>query len=299
MVKNPKCLVCVVSKSGETLEIKTWIRELYPHVDASRWLVVTDPEKGSLRQWAKKEGLQSLPIPSEIGGRFTHFSTFHRALLESQGFNFQELLGEAKKLCEALQKNPQELEEIYQKFYASDRVQKLVLWGYGSLGFEFAAWAQQALAESLGKKQNGKRFGKSILLLRGPQDQHSVLQHLIDGPQDHGIWFFEAEGEKIHSASKEEKLPEWLKDLQNFSCLQAQSLLCEATYLAFEERLQNPETSQALERWKITPSLLGMTRAIVKLQAFVEYAGDKMQINAFDQPGVERGKEIARQLMKA
>jgi glucose-6-phosphate isomerase len=43
-------------------------------------------------------------------------------------------------------------------------------------------------------------------------------------------------------------------------------------------------------------SLKDAVTLIVMVQAFIEYAGSRLGINAFDQPGVERGKQIAREL---
>lgn len=283
ILSDPKTLVALVSKSGETLEIQAWLSELWGKVPKERWLMVTDKTKGRLRSFTDKEKLLSIEIPSDIGGRFTHFSPFHRLLLEWAGVDYEKGLQAAVSERDRLKADASELENLFQKFYAAERVRELVLWGYGRAGYAFAAWAQQALAESLGKKSKSLRHGKTCVLLRGSQDQHSVLQHLMDGPQFHGLWFF------VEERSLEER--------EAHPGLNALSVLAEATRRSFEERLSNPETAQVIETWKFPLGLQEMAKAVIRLQAFVEYAGERMGIDAFDQPGVERGKEIARELM--
>ena len=71
--------VNVVSKSGSTLETAaafrvfySLLRERYGDGGArARVIVTTDPEKGALRAFAEENGLRSLPIPPDVGGRFS------------------------------------------------------------------------------------------------------------------------------------------------------------------------------------------------------------------------------------
>jgi glucose-6-phosphate isomerase len=39
-------------------------------------------------------------------------------------------------------------------------------------------------------------------------------------------------------------------------------------------------------------------KLIARFQALIEYSGKLLGVNAFDQPGVERGKQIVRQKLK-
>jgi glucose-6-phosphate isomerase len=152
------------------------------------------------------------------------------------------------------------------------------------------------IAESLGKKRlDGKRIGVTPLALQGPQDQHSVLQLLIDGPQDKVIWFFEA---ALSKPTKKRKLIAIFKEFEKRGLSESLSILCESTYRTFQERLENTETHQPISRfqWK---SVQDFIHSIVLLQALTEYSAARLGINAIDQPGVERGKEIARALIQA
>ncbi|MBN8555896.1 MAG: hypothetical protein J0L93_10665 [Deltaproteobacteria bacterium] len=275
----PNPLFCIVSKSGETLEIKALLEQIIAAGFSKNILTVTDAQKGFLREFTAKENLLSLPIPQDIGGRFTNFTIFHRALLESQGIAFEHMLKHAKKVVENFKKDASLLEKLYQQLFTSDR-RNLILWAYGDRTFGLAAWMQQVIGESLGKKTKaGVRKGILPVVLKGPQDQHSVLQLLSDGPQDKVLWFFSAfHGEGVLN--------------------EALQILLESTFKTFEERLANPETFQPIARFDLSTNTEFFVEMIVTIQAFTEYSADRLEINAFDQPGVERGKEIARELLK-
>lgn len=297
---DPKTGFCVVSKSGETLEIKALLSEVIDRGWKDRLLVVTDPERGSLRKWADSEELATCPVPQEIGGRFTNFCAFHRAIFEKFSQPFEAWLALAQKKVAELKAEPQVLEQLFQLFFEEQRP-NLILWVYGQRLHSFAYWMQQAIAESLGKvTEGGKRVGVFPIVLRGPEDQHSVLQLLRDGPQRQSL-FFISEDIDHRSAATSRKLPEFCKDLETKSLKQVHSILEDATYQSFEERIKKPELSQNLLRWKLSPESLveEVTKATVMIQAFVEYAGLRLGIEAFDQPGVDRGKQLARALLSA
>jgi glucose-6-phosphate isomerase len=270
----------VVSKSGETIEIQALLQELLRANRKQDLLAVTDPQAGALRSLVSKLALPSLPIPSKIGGRFTHFTVFHRALMERFGISFEKILQSACLERDQLKADSTVLQQMFQAMFNPHK-SKMVLWGYGERFRGFADWLQQAVAESLGKKKpSGERVGVFPIVLQGPQDQHSVLQLLMDGPQDFSIWFFEEQ-------SQPQKTLDALR-----------SLFCESVYESFRERIESPETSLPLVHLKSDLSESDLGRLIARFQALIEYCGKLLEINAFDQPGVERGKQIARQKLQ-
>jgi glucose-6-phosphate isomerase len=274
---NP--LFCVVSKSGETLEIQVLLAEILNRFPEAKILAVTDPSRGALREQVRANGWLSLEIPPTIGGRFTHFTIFHRALAEMLGVDFDSLLVRAKHLRDEFKKEAKALEHLFRVLF-DPVVKRHVLWAYGSNRLGMAEWMLQALGESLGKINAGaKRSGVMPMVLRGPQDQHSILQMLMDGPQDSVLWFI---GPK--------------KPLADDSTLQKSLwVLAESTLQSFCERVETADRSQSIVQSCIRDSL-DATELIVLIQCFIEYAAIKLEINAFDQPGVERGKIIAREI---
>lgn len=295
-LKMKQTLFCIASKSGETLEIKTLLSEIYSRKLNKNLFFVTDPARGLLRTLAQTQKIPSLEIPSNLGGRFTNFSVFHRALLERFGVSFDRMLGVAQKKRDELQRNPSLLCDLFSGLF-NEKTRSLILWSYDSRLRGLCEWAQQALAESLGKKTSeGKRFGVLPTILNGPQDQHSVLQLLTDGPQDKTLWFFVS---SISPKSvRRTNLPEALKDFKNKSLGQIQKILADSTFETFCERLSQGPTAQPLVRWSFSKGPEELVEFIVCVQALVEFAALRLGVNAFDQPGVERGKEIARELLK-
>ena len=71
--------VCVISKSGTTLEsaiafrnLKWMLERRYGTAQAKRRIyAITDKTKGALRQMADGEGWESFVIPGDVGGRFS------------------------------------------------------------------------------------------------------------------------------------------------------------------------------------------------------------------------------------
>lgn len=295
--KIPKTLFCVASKSGETLEIKALLSELVLAGKLNDTLVVTDRDKGWLRGWATEKKLPTLEIPSDIGGRFTNFTIFHRALLERFGIHFDGLLSRAQEVCVQLKKDPRILEKLYQQSFGGNR-SKLILWLYGERLLGLGQWIQQAIAESLGKiSTEGRRVGIMPIVLRGPQDQHSVLQLLRDGPQDAALWFFWTSQKKKLSPRDRSQLVNGLETFQRIGLQDAMDILVRSTYQSFAERLADPDLAQPISRFELTENTADIAEIIALIQAFVEYAGNKLRISPFDQPGVERGKQIARDLI--
>jgi glucose-6-phosphate isomerase len=290
----PNAVYCLVSKSGATLEVKTVMAELVESGKIKDCLVVTDSQNGFLREYASEHKLPSLDIPSDIGGRFTNFTVFHRAVLEKFGVDFDSMLTQAQKVRDMLKEKPLVLNHLFENMFESGR-KNLVIWAYGERLYGFAQWVQQALAESLGKKnKKGLRVGNLPIVLKGPQDQHSVLQLLVDGPQERDLWFFVPKESETRPNRNLKNFPEEFNKMGMANVL---DILAESTYRTFLERLEKDDTAQPLARWIFREGMNDIVSSVVIVQALVEYSGKRLKIDAFDQPGVERGKEIARGLL--
>lgn len=288
---------CVVSKSGGTLEVQVMLQALLEINPEQDCLVVTDAQNSPLLTLAQEKSWPTEVIPSDIGGRFTNFTPFHQALLEELGFDYASLQDSARQQIQELKNKAQSLEAFFALSFAEQR--DLVIWSYGDRVKHFAYWMQQVLAESLGKKNvNGFRVGTLPCVLEGPRDQHSVLQYLADGPQRYSLLFLE--DQDIGARGAESKnLGTGLIDFKAKTTGQLMTVLAESQYRNFIERTNSPETYQSVGRWKLpTDSLKNFAACVAWLQAYIEYAGERLGINAFDQPGVERGKQIAKTLLQ-
>ncbi len=162
---DPKrTLFNVVTKSGSTAETMSQLvlfhemlekalgRETADHVVAT-----TDPEKGDLRKMVGDFGWRSLPIPPNVGGRFsvmTSVGLFPAAML---GIDVRQLLSGAAfmdRRCESHspEENPALAYAALQYILDGKGVNISIVMPYSSALFDVADWYRQLWAESLGKK---------------------------------------------------------------------------------------------------------------------------------------------------
>lgn len=290
-----KPVFCIVSKSGGTLEVAALLCHLLQSYSTRDFAVVTDPNQGLLLDWAKENQLPRAVIPPEIGGRFTNFTSFHEALLGRFDKNFQSVLLGAREEIASLKKDASPLAALSKAFMERPGSAH-ILWAYGEKLLGLAQWMQQALGESLGKRdKNNNRKGSLPVVLSGPQDQHSVLQLLADGPQDKLLWFLDFES--FTKSPSFEEVPQEFSYLKGSSLDKVMKVLSRSTYQSFVERNQDEDSYQPLIHWRLEKNEASLGRAIARVQALIEYHGREINVNPFDQPGVEHGKKIAKKLM--
>ena len=79
-IKEKNTILCVISKSGNTMEVRTAFEVVKPIMvekygsvaEASkRILAITDEETGTLRAEVSEYGYSSLVVPSDVGGRYS------------------------------------------------------------------------------------------------------------------------------------------------------------------------------------------------------------------------------------
>src|SRR5690606_2220739 len=202
-----RTLALVVSKSGGTVEtaaqmlcVEQWLTQKLGRPSLARHVVaITDPDKGSLRAHARELGLETLPIPSNVGGRFCVLTAAGLLPLTLAGLDAGGLLRGAKAMaarCETdeLLQNPAGL-------LAALHVQHMrlldhrihVLMPYADALRPVAAWFIQRWAESLGKRTDRRgrvvELGPTPLPAVGATDQHAQVQLFIEGPRDKLVTF--------------------------------------------------------------------------------------------------------------
>ena len=190
-------LVCVVTKSGTTYETLAlfmlaydWLTKALGHHQAARQtLAITDPERGELLEFAKKESITTLSIDPSVGGRYSIFTPVGLFAGALAGLNMEAFLLGAKKVRDYAEKATQEKNLFLtwgyylNSLYKNNRTH--VMMPYSTSLRLVANWWVQLWAESLGK--DGKGF--TAIPSLGAIDQHSMLQLLRDGPNDKMIWF--------------------------------------------------------------------------------------------------------------
>ena len=299
-----KTVFNVISKSGSTAEclanffvLKKALEKKVGKKYAEHIIVTTDTAKGYLREMADKEGMLSFVVPANGGGRFSVFSPVGLISAAFSGINIEKLLEGAAEMdgrCsnDDLLRNPAALYAAVQYLFYWLKRPISVMMPYSNALYGVADWYRQLWAESLGKKSNKKGdavfVGPTPVKALGATDQHSQVQLYIEGPQDKVITFL-----SVEEFDKTVKIPSYdghyLGGRSLNELLKAEE---EATRLALTKE-GRPNLTISLP--KITPETFG--QLIYMLEFATAFAGELFDINAFDQPGVELGKQLTYALM--
>ena len=303
-------LVLVVAKSGGTAEtvstflvVRDWMEQALGAESAGRIVAVTTEGKGDLFALAQSQGYRTFGIPENVGGRFSVLSAVGLLPAALIGIDIAELTRGAAgmthlawqpdlavnvalraALCHWLVWT-QKAKPIQVAFPYSNR-----LWGA-------AFWFRQLWAESLGKARNRKgkvvHAGQTPVAALGTTDQHSQVQLYIEGPNDKVFTFW-----AVKRFANEGKLPKARLGLAAFDALAGQSLARlidaerRATAAAMTE-CGRPNCTLTLDR--VDAYHLGAFLQMLEFQT--AFMGELLDINAFDQEGVELGKKLTFGLM--
>jgi len=288
----------VISKSGSTIEPVSILKYLDTRIKISKDNCTVIAGKNTpLWEFALMNNLKKFLIPEDVGGRFSVFSPVGLLPLAIIGVDIKKLLNGCKKVHEDFfnQGNYYDLIINKARFLVENksRFAMNIIFSYSSVFRDFNRWFVQLWAESLGKKNiNGTRQGLTPISLIGPDDQHSFLQLIMDGPRDKTVTFF-----KIDNLKDESLIP----NEERFSCFALDYL----NDKSFNDliNLQADSTYEAILHEKdipcdkITITSIDETNIAILMYRFLlltSSVGSFMQINTYDQPGVELGKEILK-----
>lgn len=301
----------VVTKSGTTVETMTTFflvfNRLRRAVGASRvnrhLVVITDPHKGELQRIARAHCLRILPIPGNVGGRFSVFSAVGLFPAAVVGIDIRALLQGARamdKRCRStrLLRNPAYLNAAIHYIADTEKGKTTsVMMPYSHALHLVADWYRQLWAESLGKRfsLDGQcvEVGQTPLKAIGATDQHSQIQLYNEGPNNKIITFLQVD--RFRKASRVPRLVRLSPSLRHLMGVEFGALL-NSELLATEFALtknQRPNVKFVLDA--ITPENLGGLLFLLEIQT--AFAGGLYNVDAYDQPGVEEGKRATNALL--
>ena len=302
-VINPeKCLFNVISKSGTTSEtmsqfmiIKELLREKMGDNFKRNIVCTTDKENGNLIKIAKNEGYKTFYIPDNVGGRFSELTPVGLLPAAFCGIDIKKMLEGAAsmdKIClsDEISKNPAlTFAALAYITIKNDKNIQIVMPYADSLKY-IADWYAQLWAESIGKKYDREgnivHVGSTPVKALGVTDQHSQLQLYSEGPNDKIIIFLGAENYK-----KEITIPKIYEEIPSLSFLggHTHSKLIKTEQLATEYALlKSGKQNMTITLEKVDEYSIGALLYLFELAT--AYAGEFLNINAFDQPGVEESK---------
>jgi glucose-6-phosphate isomerase len=300
-----RVLVNVISKSGGTAEtmaqylvIRKWLEDALGSAAVRHLVFTTDPVKGALREIAQADGIATLDVPPDVGGRFSVLSPVGLLPAALVGIDIAELLDGARQAVENARENDllKNRAALYgAMLWAADATQGArihVLMPYTDRLRESAEWFRQLWAESLGKRENRNGHvvfaGPTPLAAIGATDQHSQVQLFMEGPYDKVITFVTVEdfGEDLAIPARD-SLPAELSYLPGHTL----GGLLRAEYEASAAALTSAgRMNMTIRLPALNAETLG--HLIMFFQIATGYAGVWYGVNPFDQPGVEMGKKL-------
>ncbi len=271
-IKNfPQTRFIVISKSGTTLETKKLLDYFWEKVPHENFIVVTE-RASALWKWAESQNVPAVPMPTNIGGRFSVLTTVGILPGLFAGIDMKRVLEGAKPMRDKFLSSSEEENLPFRLASAIVQSQKsqLVHFPYIALCKAMGDWWKQLIAESTGKEEKGYTPISAI----GPTDQHALLQLLTEGPNKFFTIFI-----KNQNYGKTD-----LGKIVNTEL--------EATAQSLSEQ-GRPNCIIKIDT--LSPESMG---ALIGFwMGTVAFLGEFLNINAFDQPGVDRGKAIAQKMM--
>lgn len=288
----------VISKSGTTIETISIFKYLSSLVviDKDNCVIISESDS-KLTSFAKNNEIRTFDIPKNIGGRFSVFSNVGLVPLSIIGVNIKELLLGAKEVKDSFFEKGEYYKEIFDKarFLVENkkRFNINVLFSYSSSLEGFNKWYVQLWGESLGKLNiNKTKQSLTPIGLIGPVDQHSFLQLIVEGNRNKTVTFI-----KIEDFNDDTIIPantlKGFEDLEYIDGIKFQDLLgaqADSTIESIKELKDIPYDVITLDK----QDEKNIAKLMFTFQLLTSVVGKFVQINTYDQPGVERGKIILK-----
>lgn len=297
-----KTMFNVITKSGSTSETMSQyliITDILKQKLGADWtkhvIATTSANSGNLIKIAKAEGLKTFFIPDGVGGRFSELCPVGLLPAAVTRIDIKGLLEGAAymdKLCgrDNPAKNPALMSAMLQCMAMEKGCNIHVMMPYSDGLKYFADWYAQLWAESLGKATDftGKKVyaGQTPVKSLGVTDQHSQVQLYTEGPFDKVVTFIE-----VRNFRSEVVIPEGAEEYPNvnFLCGHTLNELISTEKRATEYALTKAgRLNSTIVLSEINAFTLGELMMFFQLQT--AYAGAILNVNTFNQPGVEEGK---------
>ncbi|MGE7020668.1 glucose-6-phosphate isomerase [Solibacillus cecembensis] len=294
--------VNVISKSGGTMEpalafrtMRLYMEERYGDKSTERIIVTTDAEKGILKGIADEAGYRQFVIPNDVGGRFSVLTPVGLLPVAVAGVDIRALMAGAKRSAEELAESDLSKNDAYK--YAVMR-HMLYEEGYSIellASFEpglnkFHEWWKQLFGESEGKVKKGL-YPSTVNF---STDLHSIGQFIQDGKPilfETLLHFHEIEGDlKVPFDPRNE---DGLNYLSHRTFNEINAISKQGTALAHAEggvpviQLELPK----LDAYHLGYLIYFFMKACAMSACLLE-------VNPFDQPGVEAYKRKMLELLQ-
>lgn len=312
VVNLKRTLINVISKSGTTAETMSAFMFFKQKLDEqlenpaeqlkNHLVFTTDKQTGILRELADNLNVRSFEVPDDVGGRFSVFSAvgmLPAALCGLDVTEFQRGIQamEATLSNPVADQNPAAQNALYQVLMYKKGKPISVIMPYSTRLAFVSDWYVQLWAESLGKahdKQGNRvNVGPTPLKAVGATDQHSQVQLYNEGPFDKVFTFIQ-----VQSPDTNTLIPDSLPNVSALGYMANRGFheLLEAEFVATRSSLtRNQRPNMTITLPKIDAYHFAQLLYFLEVQTAI--AGALLNIDPFDQPGVELGKQYTHALM--
>ncbi len=301
-LKDKDVTVNVVSKSGTTVEIlstlniiERFMRNKYKNDYKKRMIYTTDKQKGYLRECAVADGIETLVVPDNMGGRYSVLSAVGMLPFAVAGISIKKVMEGAIQAYNDLKSDELELNSAYRYAVYRHLVHKKygkqveLISSFSSKMSSFGAWLQQLYCESEGK--DGK--GLFVSPLTFTTDLHSVGQFIQQGSSILTETFIDIESPLKDNAILNVPLGSPIKFLDNKNISDVAKAAFTGTIKAHNEA--------------------GVPIAVISVDEISEYnfgylvyffelscaaSALLLGVNPFNQPGVEQYKSYMKENLK-
>lgn len=308
--KLDKTIFNVISKSGQTAEtaaqfsiIRKMLQDaLGPKALKNHIVATTDPKQGTLRKIVDDLKLQWLEVPDGVGGRFSVLSAVGLFSAAMCGIDIDSLLEGARDMDKRVitkdfYKNPAAINAAINYHFYNQGKKISVMFPYSYALKDLADWYRQLWAESLGKAHaldgSEVNVGPTPVKALGATDQHSQVQLYREGPSDKIFTFLEVKkhGRKLimPTSSASAKDLDYLARKDMGQLLNAEKKATEYALLASNRPCITIVFPQV--------NAYTVGQFIYLYEVTTSFVGALFDINPYDQPAVELGKEATFALM--
>lgn len=286
-VNLKNCAILAISKSGNTLETITILGVVLGQFLSygitnftNNSFFITKPES-KLGSIASELGAKIIPHEQDISGRYSAFNctTLLPALIAK--IDVEKYLQGAHDFIFQFLKSSHDHPALHSAL-AIHRLQHHILANitYSRYFSSYLDWQSQIIAESLGKT---KSIGFTPIKSIGPDDQHSLYQLYLDGPDDKFYSYYTIDEGIDRSLA--------ICDMEAFKQLKKVelSLINDANMHASLSALVDMGKPVRKITVKRNAYDIGQVTALSMLEVIL--MGEIMQVNPFDQKGVELIKD--------
>ena len=310
VIEPEKTCFNVISKSGATSETMTQFLIIANILEKKgvclpdNMIFTTDASRGNLIKIDDKFGgkFKKYVLPDGVGGRFSELCPVGLLPAAVLGIDIKGMLAGAAymdDLCSKpnVTKNPALACAALMYITMQQGKNIHVMMPYSDNLKLMSDWYCQLWAESVGKAVdlagNTVNAGTTPVKSLGVTDQHSQVQLYIEGPYDKVITFISVEnyGTQMPIAYGYEDIPDvgFLGGHTMQELIQAEN---KATAYAL---MRAGRMNYTINMPEVNAFTLGQLMFMLELQT--AYAGAMLNINTFNQPGVENGKKATFALL--